>query len=333
MEKNREIWVDDVKVIACTLVVLGHFFQSMIKASILPANAVYQWFDQTIYFFHVPLFFICSGYLFQKFNAVNSFNSWKKNIIKKALVLGVPYFVFSIATWLLKLLFSGAVNDGVEENLFSVLFLHPVSPYWYLYALFFVFLITPTFKNVQMAVIGLVIALIGKIMTFIQIGEIFVVSTVLSNEIWFVAGMCLAIYALKPNRKWIAVGTIAGGVFIISSVAVYDSGIKMSGLSFLMGIIACLAVIAIVVAFDNGRKRGKVFAFLAEYTMPIFLMHTLFAAGLRSILLKYTIDGAVIHVVSGILISFIGPIIATKIMKKVAFLECILYPGKFIKKR
>ena len=27
--KTREKWVDDVKVIACILVVLGHFFQSM----------------------------------------------------------------------------------------------------------------------------------------------------------------------------------------------------------------------------------------------------------------------------------------------------------------
>ena len=29
--KVREKWVDDVKVIACILVVLGHFFQSMTK--------------------------------------------------------------------------------------------------------------------------------------------------------------------------------------------------------------------------------------------------------------------------------------------------------------
>ena len=34
--RTREKWVDDVKVIACILVVVGHFFQSMVKASILP---------------------------------------------------------------------------------------------------------------------------------------------------------------------------------------------------------------------------------------------------------------------------------------------------------
>ncbi|MEE0463512.1 hypothetical protein [Blautia hydrogenotrophica] len=40
--KQREIWVDNVKVIACILVVLGHFFQSMIQANVVPANDLYQ---------------------------------------------------------------------------------------------------------------------------------------------------------------------------------------------------------------------------------------------------------------------------------------------------
>ena len=68
--KTREKWVDDVKVIACILVVLGHFFQSMVKASIMPENDLYKWFNITIYYFHVPLFFICSGYLYQKYSKV-----------------------------------------------------------------------------------------------------------------------------------------------------------------------------------------------------------------------------------------------------------------------
>lgn len=166
MEKKREIWVDDVKVIACVLVVLGHFFQSMTKADILPANGLYEWFNQTIYFFHVPLFFICSGYLYQRFTRVDSVSSWKRNVLKKALALGVPYFTFSFATWLLKTMFASSVN-GEAGGLLDILFFHPSSPYWYLYALFFVFLITPTFKNAKMAVIGLIVALAGKVLIFV----------------------------------------------------------------------------------------------------------------------------------------------------------------------
>jgi hypothetical protein len=58
VDMKREVWVDNVKIIACILVVLGHFFQSMTKALILPETDLYMWFNQTIYYFHVPLFFV-----------------------------------------------------------------------------------------------------------------------------------------------------------------------------------------------------------------------------------------------------------------------------------
>lgn len=80
-------WVDYVKVIACMLVVLGHFFQSMTKANIMPVNNLYMWFNTTIYYFHVPLFFICSGFLYQKYSKVVDLGEWKQNIIKKAIAL------------------------------------------------------------------------------------------------------------------------------------------------------------------------------------------------------------------------------------------------------
>ena len=67
--KTREKWVDDVKVIACILVALGHFFMSMVQSGILPDSNLHEWFITTIYYFHVPLFFICSGYLYQKWKA------------------------------------------------------------------------------------------------------------------------------------------------------------------------------------------------------------------------------------------------------------------------
>ena len=161
--RTREKWVDDVKVIACILVVLGHFFQSMTKANILPENDLYTWFNTTIYYFHVPLFFICSGYLYQKYSKVNSLGSWHRNVAKKMLALGVPYATFTTATWVLKKVFSSSVNDQIG-GLGDTLFLHPTAPYWYLYALFFIFLVTLTFNSVKVAMVGLLVALAAKVL-------------------------------------------------------------------------------------------------------------------------------------------------------------------------
>ena len=170
--RTREKWVDDVKVIACILVVLGHFFQSMTKANILPENDLYNWFNTTIYYFHVPLFFICSGYLYQKYSKVNSVSSWCKNVGKKALALGVPYATFTTATWVLKKVFSSSVNDQIG-GFGDTLFLHPTAPYWYLYTLFFIFLVTPTFGSVKAAAIGIVVAMATKVLILTGGGTVF----------------------------------------------------------------------------------------------------------------------------------------------------------------
>lgn len=325
--RTREKWVDDVKVIACILVVLGHFFQSMTKASILPENDLYEWFETTIYYFHVPLFFICSGYLYQKYSKVNSVGSWCKNVAKKALALGVPYVTFTTATWVLKKVFSSSVNDQIG-GLGDTLFLHPTAPYWYLYALFFIFLVTPTFNSVKATIVGLVVALSAKALILTGGDGVYAVSTILRNEIWFVLGMSICAFNVQLKDRKVQ-GTIFGLLFMILSIVVYTAEIGGSAISFAMGLLACVAVILMVAEFE--QKFGRGMDFLAKYTMPIFLMHTLFAAPMRSVLMKVGIENAVIHVVLGLGISFVGPIIAAWIMKKTKWLEFFLYPNKVIK--
>lgn len=326
--KTREKWVDDVKVIACILVVLGHFFQSMTKANILPENDLYEWFETTIYYFHVPLFFICSGYLYQKYSKVNNVGGWCKNVAKKALALGVPYLTFSTATWLLKTVFADSVNKQAD-SLFSTLIVNPSAPYWYLYALFFIFLVTPTFSSVKVAVVGLIVALAAKVLILTGGYSVYAVSTVLSNEIWFVLGMSICAFDVQLKGKR-AQGAICGLLFVILSIVVYTAEISGSVISFAMGLLACVAVILMVADFEE--KFGKAMDFLAKYTMPIFLMHTLFAAPTRSVLLKMEIENASIHVVLGLGISFVGPIIIAWIMKKTKWLEFFLYPDKALKR-
>lgn len=327
--RTREKWVDDVKVIACILVVLGHFFQSMTKANILPENDLYEWFNTTIYYFHVPLFFICSGYIYQKYSKVNGVSNWCKNVAKKALALGVPYVTFTTATWVLKKVFSSSVNDQIG-GLGDIILLHPTAPYWYLYALFFIFLITPTFSSEKAAAIGLMVAVAGKLLILTGGGDnVYTVSTVLSNEIWFVLGMSICAFDVQLKGKSVQ-GTLNGMLFMVLSVVVYMMGIQGAAVSFAMGLLACGAVILTVAGFEE--KFGRGIDFFAKYTMPIFLMHTLFAAPIRSVLLKIGVENATVHVVLGLGISFGGPIIADWIMKKTKWLEFFLYPNKFIRK-
>lgn len=294
------------------MVAMGHFFMSVIEAEIIGETDFCRWFIDSIYYFHVPLFFICSGYLYQK-KGICSLAGWKYNIIKKFITLGIPYFVFTLVTWVMKEIFSGAVNS---QN----------------HALFFIFLVTPVFRSRKSALIGLLVAAIMKFVriTLCDAIEIYAVSIVCANGIWFVLGMCLVevnILDKLCSRVQRTVGLCSAVLFLISSIAIYTMSLYSELVSMLMGMLGCASTILIVVSL--GERENKIDIF-SRYTMPVFLMHTIFAAGLRAILLKLGITTPTVHVVCGLTISFIGPIIAATIMEKIK-MDIVIYPEKYIK--
>lgn len=141
---KRYLWVDNLKMFACLLVVIGHLYMSMMAGGwISENNILYCWPIQTVYTFHVPLFFVCSGFLYQA-TAPNEWNVKKHigNIKKKALALGVPYVTFSTITLLLKNVFATDVNNAAPPFL-KTLLIEPIAPYWYLYTLFLLFCLIP----------------------------------------------------------------------------------------------------------------------------------------------------------------------------------------------
>ena len=335
---QREIWVDNVKVIACVLVVLGHFFQSMVKSEIMADTDLFEWFNQTIYYFHVPLFFICSGYLYQKLSCVNNIKSWKSNVLKKALSLGIPYFTFSIISWIIKNVLSSQVNNGAGgfvDNIFTA----PVPPYWFLYALFFIFIVTPTFSSKKKAGIGVIVALILRILLIIGRGHLgfipYGVLRIMEYEIWFVMGMCMCLTDFKKavaERKGALIfSALIGILFIVFSLLIYVMGIISEGAELILGTAACLSIIILIIKIYVRNNQSTLFGFMAKYTMPLFLMHTIFAAGTRIVLFKLGITGSGVHILAGLFISFAGPVVAAIIMSKVRALDFLLYPTKYIK--
>lgn len=325
-------WVDCVKVVACILVVIGHFYQSMVVSGVLPDNAVYNWFINTIYCFHVQLFFICSGFLYQRYSKVNNTSAWKKNIKKKLLALGIPYLTFTSATWLLKHFFSGAVNNELQTGLAETLFLKPTAPYWYLYALFFIFLITPTFSNGKVAIYYLIGAIAGKCFFLSGGGRygIYALAVVLQDEVWFVSGIGLCMLNANISHK-AKKGVAIGMIFLVMSILLLRVEVPNSTISFLLGVLACTSVILITDAYQDCLAKCCIFKFMSKYTMPVFLMHTICAAPTRSILFKIGITTAWIHIPIGLAVSFGGPILVAIVLKKMKYAEFILYPGKLVK--
>lgn len=339
MEKTRKIWVDNVKVIAIILVALGHLLQSFVKSGIIADSTGYKYFIQTIYMFHVPLFFICSGFLYQYLTKKQNFKAYSKNIVKKLVALGIPYFVFSGITYLLKFIFSSSVNTENEGSFFHTLFVDPVAPYWFLYALFFLFLVSPILKNKADAIIRFVLAVVLYTLSvtvdfsFLPAVLNEIVFQIFNNLIWFVIGMFLRFFDFE--KSFHKIHGLVFIVFIFLSISYFKQLGKMpeylNGIIRLVyGAVACISITNFIGAAYKNNKQTKIFGFLSKYTMPIFLMHTIFAAACRSVLFKIGISSAPVHITVGLLASFAFPIIAAMIMEKIK-LDILYNPTKYIK--
>lgn len=120
-------------------------------------------------------------------------------------------------------------------------------------------------------------------------------------------GMSICAFDLRLKGKS-GRGIIIGILFLGLSVAVYMANIRNSAVSFALGLMACAAIILLAVDFKE--KSGRAMRFLAKYTMPIFLMHTLFAGTDEICFVEDRCYECAVHVALGLGISFAGPIMA-----------------------
>lgn len=126
---KRVNWIDWAKVIGIYFVVLGH----------TQFNASNMMYKDLIYSFHMPLFFILSGYLF---NIGSDFSNFvKKNVIS----LIIPYILLNLIVFAIFYLSRYYLNElsfsQLKTPIYSFLIGHghaPAGPTWFLICLFFV---------------------------------------------------------------------------------------------------------------------------------------------------------------------------------------------------
>lgn len=334
-EGKRELWVDEVKLFACALVALGHMLAGLTPSGILRETDAFVWFVNSINLFHVPLFFICSGYLYQRRSRIDTPKKWIRNVGYKFLALGVPYLTFSLLSWLLKVVLSSAVNNAVEEPLWRILLNDPIQQYWYLYALALLFLITPTFKRVRGLVCVFAVAVAARIVYESETvtTSVRIVPYILKNEIWFTGGMLLAILRVPEKirgRRLLPAGIALWGLFILTTLT--EKSRQCSYSDFAEAFFACAATLLTVLSIREGDKLRSCVSRLSPYTFPVYLMHTFFAAATRILLIKLKVLSAPAHLAVGLVASFAGPVLLMKLMEKLKYPVFFVYPNRFLRR-
>ena len=140
MNAKREEWLDYTKGLACFLVVLCHVLRGLINSDILIKNSFLEKFDFTIYLFHMPLFFMVSGYFYKRNTEIKRIREYRVFVKKKIINLGVPYGVFSVVYIFLNMITSNTNQSLNWLNLINI-YKIPVAHFWFLYTLLLIFII------------------------------------------------------------------------------------------------------------------------------------------------------------------------------------------------
>ncbi|GAA0086320.1 acyltransferase family protein [Clostridium sp. CTA-7] len=285
MEKRIDE-VDIIKGIAILLVFIGHAATN----SFLPRPSTYEFIVQFIYAFHMPLFFMISGFL-----SVKSFNmNLKKDYIKfiknKFNRLMIPFITISLITNGLMIIAQVVINKEVNiQNIFEMFKTTAVYPenaimgaLWFLYALFIVSVLSPILDKFSwkfIVVIGILINIFTpKNLYFLALNR---VSFFL---IYYFIGMYIRkVYDLKNKinykcNKYIII--VSAAIIAIYSTIITKgiilNQILMNIYMLICGILGIILALYFAIFIKKYNSLKLIFSKLGNYSMDIYIFSWFF---------------------------------------------------------
>ncbi len=322
---ERNVLVDRLKGYACFLVLLGHVIMGIRLAGI-DIPKLFWGMEKFIWSFHVALFLFLSGVVYKVTGEWKSKKTKSGFILYKLYTLGIPYIAFS-AIYILINSLVGESNTGFAVSDILYIWKTPVAQYWFLYALFFLFCIWTFFsgviKNWQITFIVVLIGYLAPLFS-IPLGSL---DVVFYSALAFGIGTFVdfnRITKLRAFAKWLVVLMhIVTGVYFVLLNKIEAPFIKE--IMILFGIYSSIMFISML---QCCKSVSRFLDFVNKYSFQIYLLHTIFTAGIRIILLRMNIAQWWIHVLLGTICGLLFSVLAAVIAKKVKFLDFFFFPAK-----
>lgn len=278
--KNIFQWVLIAKGIGISLVVIGHFY---------PESSPAYWTEarKIIYSFHMPLFFILSGYLYSH----NKY-SYRDLIINKTKRLLYPFATIAVTFFLIKFM-AGKIfhlEYPVDIKKVYLLLTDPLNSYmpllWFIHALFLIFAVYPLLR---LFLNNFLILLIFTVTISFIGSDYIIVRKALTNMPFFVVGVILRENArLSKNiicSDWLHVGAPILIFILVYAVRLLFNFEHVYGylINFILGAAGSLFVIntSQVISTIQSEKSKGILLQLGYYSMTIYLFHTLFESAVR----------------------------------------------------
>lgn len=211
--KKRILEIDIAKGFAIILAVIGHAFPDAVKGFwIAGKDSLAASVEGFIYSFHMPLFFMCSGFLlFPKLSGGGTNNQVKSRFKR----LMIPYLFLSFLYLLAKMKGGALAATQLGDNpVVGILFGNsPCFGAWFLWSLFFISIIVLGLRKVNIWTLFFVFFAVS----YVQLGLSDTykgLQSILSSTLWVVIGCLLRKYygIISKRINWL--------VFIISLILI-----------------------------------------------------------------------------------------------------------------
>lgn len=251
----------------------------------------------------------------------------KRSFIKHNFInLGVPYVVFSIVYILINC-FVGQANT--QSSLLDILLIWktPTAQYWFLYALFFLFCIYTvlwgTLSNFKITVLLFLFAYLAPYFGV----EFGCFDVVMYSALAFGLGTFLSIDKIEKVPSWCKVIVIVCHI-IAGTVLIRLNLIEAPFIKELIMMLGIYSSILFISVLQKINFIGKFLDFVNKYSFQTYLLHTIFTAGFRIVLIKLGITNWGIHILVGTVMGLSLSVLIAVAAKKMKVPNIFFFPVK-----
>ena len=324
---ERNILVDKLKGYACFLVLFGHVIMGIRLAGI-QIPGFFQSVEKFIWSFHVALFMFLSGVVYRETGGWKGKKTRLRFVAHKLCGLGIPYVAFS-ALYIAINALAGQTNS--QFSLRDILFIWktPVAQYWFLYALFFLFAIWAVLsKWLPDWAITLAVVSVAYIAPLLGIG-FGSFDIVFYAALAFGVGTCLDFTMLQKPPAWvkwlvILLHVVTGGILAATNRI---EAPLVEEVMMLFGIYASISLISLL---QSCKPVAWFLNFMNRYSFQTYLLHTIFTAGVRIVMLRLGITWWWLHVLVGTACGIAFSVLVSEIAKRIKCLNFFFFPTKFL---
>jgi fucose 4-O-acetylase-like acetyltransferase len=314
---TRESWIDVAKGWGILLVVLGHALRGLQNVQLLPTEGWSHALDAWIYSFHMPLFFLLSGFFMEK--AVQ--RPLDRALKDRAKTLLWPYLVWSVLQTLVQIRMSRYTSSSYDWTAMIGILWKPVMQFWFLYVLLLLSLLWLGLRRAGVPALGLLAIALILHLTQEGSGLWAMWDLVRIHGVWFAAGAVLGVMpqlvdklrSASPTSR-LAILTLGFALTAWGAVTGPDALLRSNILWAFPGVLASLAL---AMTLPESWRLTRGLAWIGRLSLEIYLVHTLASATMRAILLHgLKIQDVTLHLVLASVAGVAIPVIMVLISRR-----------------